>query len=273
MPDPDNKPDDKGTPPDPNAVKPGAQPVVPPTGEPTPPASEPKPAGEPKPGNSDVVPQWRLNQEYGIRKRLERENADLKAQINPPTPAAEPSRPVWEEYEAQGKTAEQFNSDWIQYEVKEGIKAGKVKDAADTQQADLQTRWDNANINFQQKSLAAKAVHTDFDDVMNTGMAAGINLPPHVRLAISESDNAGELGYHVFKNHETAYKLMSYSPEQALIEIGRISATLPAGNGQSDPNLSKTPDPPNPLGGGSKAVTEFHNGMTKEEYFATRKPL
>jgi len=228
----------------------------------------PEPKVEPTPQVENTVPMHRFNDVYGKMKSLERQ---IQANERPaPEPSAnpEPSEPNWEQYESQGKTVEQFNGDYIGYQIKLGIAASKQQDVEQANINSMQDRHQKAGLNFASKAQAARLTTPDFDAVMSSADTQGISFSPEINLAISESPRAAELAYHTVKNPQVAYRLMSMPPEQALMELGSIMANLPTGNSQPDLNLTKANPPPNPLGPGGNSNTEIDENSSIAEFQA-----
>lgn len=259
-------------------VDPNAQPPVDPAASATPPAepsgNEPPAEGDKKTQDNAVVPQFRFNEVYGQLKESQRKVAELEQKKSPPvndTPAA-PSEPNWAEYEAQGKTVEQFNADWVDFKVDKKLQASANETATKKAENALADRRTKAGLNFQTKAIAARAAHPDFDAKLQAASNVGIKFSPEINLLISESKEAGELIYHMANNHEDAYKLMTLPPNEALMELGRIKSTLQAGNSQPDANLTKVGNPPDTLNGGAPATAKFKDGDSLDA-FSTAFPV
>jgi len=216
----------------------------------------PEATPEPTPAVENTVPMHRFNDVYGKMKSLERQ---IQANAQPAPEQRvnqETEEPNWEQYEAQGKSVESFNADYIGFQVKKGIEANKAQEAETANVNNLQERQQKAGLNFQSQAQAARLSTPDFDSVLASADAQGINFSPEINLAISESPRAAELAYHVVKDPQVAYRLMSMPPNQAFMELGSIMASLPtAGNSQPDLNLTKTNPPPNPIGPGGNTNT------------------
>jgi hypothetical protein len=231
---------------------------------------EAKPEG--KPDNTAVIPEWRFKQEYKARKELERKVQELesKAQAKPETPKGSKA-PNWEEYESQGKSVAEFNEDYLDYHYESKRAKEREREAQQTQESAWQDRTMKASLNYQMKSQSAKANHEDYDIAIQNAQNIGIGFAPIINLNIDEDENAGELRYHLSTNHEDAYALMSLPHDKAIAKLGRISAKLPTGKSQPA-NLTKTGEPPEPLNGGGKAPSKFHEKMSLSEFDAMFPP-
>ena len=137
-------------------------------------------------------------------QELERENLELKGKIPQPKEIVEPKREAF-------ATEEEFVEAKIQYGVDQGIK----KRDAEREEAN---RLERAN-----KRLAeAKEIVPDFEAVT----AANLNWPGAVAHYMRGSDMFAELGYHFAKNPAELTRIANLRPEQQLVAVGKIEATL-----------------------------------------------
>lgn len=224
----------------------------------------------------ETVPEWLYKKEFKNSKNLARENAKLKEQINgSKSDAIEETQttsntPNWDDYQAQGKTVEEYNNDYVNHLVEKGVNEGLAKAESKKTEAqkasDFEERQAKAYQNVQTKTMATRAAHADFDKVLEAGNNANISFSPEIELLISENENAGELFYNLVKDHGMAYKIMGMPYEQAVMELGRFSAGISAVNNQQDPNLSQIQDSPTPLDVGGSPVTEFSKDMSDADF-------
>jgi len=230
---------------------------------------ETKPEAKPEGKPDAVIPEWRFKQEYKAKKELERENAELKAKVNSKPAESQPlqNEPVWEDYEAQGKTVTDFNKDYLDFHYDSKRAKEKEQETAQTQQSEWNDRTMKATLNYQTKSQSARANHQDYDAKIQEAQSIGIGFAPAINLLIDESENAGELRYHLSTNHEAAYKLMSLPIDKAILKLGSIAGKLPTGKSQPV-NMTNTEQPPEPLHGGGKAPTKWREGGTLAEFKA-----
>jgi len=228
-----------------------------------------KPVEEPK---LETVPQHVYNKLYGKMKHMEKElaghNTPTQQESNTPQ---EPSEPNWEQYEAEGRTVEQFNADYIKHQVNLGIEANKQQEAerADTQSLD--DRYRAADMNFSQKMHSVTSANPDFQETHRAAVDAGIQFSPEIDLAIREAPKAGELFHHLLKNHQVSYELMRLSEQSgqaALVHLGTIMATLPTGNSQPALNLTKANPPPNPISDGGNSQIEIDENSSIADFQA-----
>jgi hypothetical protein len=98
----------------------------------------------------------------------------------------------------------------------------------------------------------------DFNDVAS----AIPELPNGVADALVQSENGAELIYHLGTHLDMADKLANMSPQQAMMELGRISAGMTA---KPEVKASAAPDPIAPLNsGGSLSADGGPKGATYE---------
>ena len=183
-------------------------------------------------------------------KDAERKAQEYEAKTS--TPAANTSTPA--------APASDGAPDWADYEA-----AGKSEREKTSQNA-LADRQTKAEVNLQTKAAAARAAHPDFDATIDAARNLGIGFAPSLELAISEHENAGELGYQLAKNHDVAYKLMTLPPEQALLALGTFIAKMPTGNSQPANKLTELNPPITPLNGGGAPVTQYADDMSDADF-------
>jgi hypothetical protein len=136
-------------------------------------------------------------------------------------------------------------------------KAGTDKAAAE-QSASIVADWTA-------KATAAKTEFPDFDEVVNKPETP-ISVP--MAHAIIAAENGPAIAYHFGKNPAEAARISALNPVQAMIEIGRLSATLGM---KPAVTVSKAPDPITPLASASeRATTKTADEETAEEYFVRR---
>ena len=253
-------------------VAPGDTPAIEtPAAAPVAPVAPEKPDGEPARQDSPKVPLSRLQEETRKRRDAERELEWMKRQQPQPTPSQpqDPSPPKWEDYERQGKSAEQFNMDVVSHIAEHKARQlfdDERKRVQDSQNHNaFEDRKRGAASNFEQKSLEARSRFTDFDSSIQAMDDAGIRFPDTVALLIAESDQAADLAYHLAKNPEEAFKLSSMPVEKAIFQLGRIESTLSKGNG-SPVKTTNTPAPVIPVASDSPSKKLDWATMPQEEY-------
>ena len=235
------------------------------------------PEGEKAPEVPKTVPMDRFTTVYRRMKDAERKAQEYEAKTSTPaantsTPAAPASdgAPDWADYEAAGKSEADFTNDWVDHKIRQGVSDGiarsKETEREKTSQNALADRQTKAEVNLQTKAAAARAAHPDFDATIDAARNLGIGFAPSLELAISEHENAGELGYQLAKNHDVAYKLMTLPPEQALLALGTFIAKMPTGNSQPANKLTELNPPITPLNGGGAPVTQYADDMSDADF-------
>ena len=122
----------------------------------------------------------------------------------------------------------------------------KVEEAVSKQVANQRESASKATAQEAQSAFNERIValgKDDFDQVAN----AIPTLPDGVAGALVNSENGAELIYHLGQHLDVADKLASMTPNQAMMELGRISATM-----STKPNIktSAAPDPIEPISSG-----------------------
>lgn len=85
-------------------------------------------------------------------------------------------------------------------------------------------------------------------------------LPAGVAATIMTLDDGAAMAYHLAENLDLANSLASMTPQQALMQLGKISATL---NNKPEIKLSAAPEPIEPLkSGGSLSKERGPSGAT-----------
>lgn len=173
--------------------------------------------------------------EYEGRRTAEERVEALKKELEDLKKAAEqPKAPVRPKRESFG-TQEAYEDALLAYgrEVDKAENAKKaITDGAEREKARQQAVINAANARI----AHAREVVEDFDEVIG---AADIVVPPHVGIAMQESDMLAELGYHFAKHPEELERLAKLSPARAVVEIGKIESKLqpfPAAKAGKAPN-------------------------------------
>jgi len=79
------------------------------------------------------------------------------------------------------------------------------------------------------------------------------DLPNGVAAALVQAENGPEIIYHLGKNLDIADKLAGMTPNMAMMEIGRISATM---NTKPPVKLTSAPEPIEPVSSGGSLSTK-----------------
>ena len=140
-----------------------------------------------------------------------------------------------------------FNAALIDYKVAEQVSQA-VAQVTSTQSDAVKARESQeAQQGFNDRIVAL--AKPDFDEVANNVPL----LPNGVADALVRSENGAELIYHLGNHLDLADKIANMSPQAAMMELGRISATMAA---TPAVKLSAAPDPIEPLNSGGSISQE-----------------
>ena len=231
--------------------------------------SAPSPAddpGEPEPKKDRV--QERINQitaeKYAEKRRADELERRLKEFDKPKEsePAIKPPR--LEDFDYDDERFYQANTEYVrqlaQQEAANAFQSIKQREQAETESK----RQNDMIVQHMVRVDQFSAEHKDFSDV-----AARIpNLPDQTLLAIMAADNSPEIVYHLGSNQDLADKLASSDPITAARMIGRLEAQLSSSPPKK--NISKAPDPIEPIRGGS-AVDVDEDKLSTDEWIARRR--
>lgn len=209
--------------------------------------------------------QPRIDELTRARREAEREAAYWRQMAQAQaTPEKAPEKPTPDKFSDYGEYVEAL-TDWKAAQAAEKVTAKMLSERAQAQQAAT------AQETWQSRAAEARKQLTDFDEVMSS---ADVPMRGTVIEALKESDRGPELAYHLAKNPDVAQRLNTMSERQALIELGRLEASLAAPQGKSPPpvKLTQAPKPASvgaPLG--SSATTKSPEKMSMDEWIAFRK--
>jgi len=176
-----------------------------------------------------------------------------------PKVLARPSMPTRESVEydddAYANAMDQYQDDLeayhnqqfdLRYQKREEDRLNQV---AEAQQVELAEQTEEAFQKRQDAFIAAtgadgKAKYPDYEKVVFTD---NVKITTIVASAIKEAENGPEMLYAIAKSQNLMNKLLTVSPTQALIELGKLSVkTKSAG---SKKKVTKAPDPIEPIDG------------------------
>jgi hypothetical protein len=146
-----------------------------------------------------------------------------------------------------------FNAATIKYQVAEAVKS----QAEAAQQTAAKASAEQSQAAFNERIAALNK--PDFADVAN----AIPELPNGVADALVQSENGAELVYHLGTHLDMADKLATMTPQQAMMELGRISANMSA---QPNIKLSAAPDPIEPISSGGSLSKDLGEMSMDEIY-------
>lgn len=160
-----------------------------------------------------------------LRKRLE----ELESK-----PKAEAKKPSLEDFDYDDSS---YQDALIEYRVQKALEDKETAQAKAAQQAQAQ----EAQAAFNER--VEKLNKPDFWDAANSIPT----LDSSVAQALTLADEGAELIYHLGTHLDQADKLANMQPNQALLYIGKLSASL---NKKPDIKLSAAPDPIEPINSG-----------------------
>ncbi len=170
-----------------------------------------------------------------------------EATANPLTPASK--APTLEDHDFDEAA---FSAATIKHQVAEAVK----EQTETSRQAAAKVSAEQSQAAFNERIVALNK--PDFADVAN----AIPQLPNGVADALVQSENGAELIYHLGTHLDAADKLANMSPQQAMMELGRISVGMTA---KPEVKTSAAPDPIAPLNsGGSLSQERGPTGATFE---------
>lgn len=182
---------------------------------------------------------------------------DLQAKLD----ELEAKKPTLTEPTLEGHEYDEdaFNKANVAYQVQEQVKA-ELK----TQKAQQE--------HLNQEAAAQKSLDTFNERVTTLGKddfaakASAIpDLPAGVADAIMSLENGAEMVYHLGSNLDKADALANMSPMAAMMELGRLSASISV---KPETKLSAAPDPIEPVKSGSAINSEVGDDMPMDEWMA-----
>jgi hypothetical protein len=226
---------------------------APPVGEPEAPV---KTAPDSEPDDSQEMeesPPQRPSSRQRRIDRLTRENAELQKRLEaleqkaapavapPVEPPAVAGRPDLKDF----KTLEEYTeaiTDWKLNQRAAAYQADQEKRVAETAARTLQDSW-------AERDAAAAKAHPDYRELMDS---TEIPVGPGVlaaRQALLEEDNGAEILYWLAARPAELKRIASLSPAKAILEIGKLAATLAPSTSPENtrPKVSSAPRPPSPL--------------------------
>ena len=171
-------------------------------------------------------------------EQLERENQQIKAQLKPaPVVEGPPDR-------AKFETDQAYFDAMVNYQVDRRFKEKQAEDAQRAQELAAREIAQQAGARIER----AIEMVPDFKEVTE---AVDTPVPPHIAGYMQKSTMLAELGYHFAKHPEVLERLSKLPPDEALVDIGEIKATLKpfAPVAKADDGEGEKPEPSEPNGG------------------------
>ena len=209
--------------------------------------------------------QARIDELTRARHEAEREAAywrgvAAKPEAKAPAEPAAQERPTPDKFEKYDDYVEALAEWKAEAKVAEAVQKLESKATQSKQAAEQDTRAKT----WADRTAAFSKAQPDFTEVMST---ADVQVAGHVMDALLESEKGPELAYHLAKNPDEAARISQLPQNRALVELGKLEASL-----QTKPvlkSVTKTPAPISPVGSG-RATTPNLADMSMDEYRAYR---
>lgn len=227
-------------------AEPKAEDPAPKTRAEEPKAEEPEAAPHKKTGSQRA--RERAEREAARAAALEQENAEMKAKLSAPVGVTDPTEPKLENFESLEAYTEALKAhvSW------KAVTEAEARFKADQQRREFegkQSQWKEADAKFSAK-------HPDWDDAIEDLQEAVSGLDPKsapgfhaLDAALSESDIAPALKYHLGKNPDELRRLAAMSPIKAVKELARIEDRLSQPPQEKPKPTSQAPPPIKPASG------------------------
>lgn len=243
-----------------------------------------------------------LNEERLARQRLEARLAGTSpaAATDKPTNdagAKEDTEP--DENAVNPKTGKPWTS-WKEFNAEHTrwvLRQEKLAETAKASQTADQTELQKTFQAHAERLTAAKAKYSDWDEVSET-LTKEATVPEGVAMTLVELKNGPEVIYHLAKNPEVLKELRGMSELEAIAEVGAIAKELrtkaaaadatvktaadaaakaadksgkkPDGSPAKQQVNSASPDPIDPVGGGSSNTTVDRSKISTTDYIKGR---
>lgn len=164
-------------------------------------------------------------------------------------------------------------SDWKADSKSKPTKKDDDKDAAADEDNGKKTEQDNdpefteALEDVQDAFTESRTKYDDFDALVVE--QKDLQISREMVIAMAESDDPGEIAYHLGKNKEEAARIAKLSPIAQAREIGKLEAKLAAKPRQPSKKTTEAPDPIDPVKGNDSTKKSMKD-MDFAEYERTR---
>ena len=152
-----------------------------------------------------------------------------------------------------------FNKRSVAFQVQEQVKAELTTQKAQQDQTDQQAEAQAELSKFNERAEALGK-----DDFAVKAKAIP-ELPEGVASAIMSLENGAEMVYHLGSNLDKADALSSMTPMAAMMELGRISASISV---KPEIKTSAAPDPIEPVTAGSALSDKIDDEMSIDSWMA-----
>jgi hypothetical protein len=154
---------------------------------------------------------------------------------------------------------DEFNKATVAYEVQEQVAAELASQKTKQEQLNQKAKMQQSLDTFNERATALGK--DDFEDKAN----AVPELPAGVADAIMGLENGAEMVYHLGTHLDLADSLASMSPMAAMMELGKISASMSV---KPEIKTSAAPDPIETLNSGSALNAEVGDEMSIDAWMA-----
>ena len=222
-------------------------------------ATEPK-GDEPKAnGVQERINKITADKHKEIRQReaSDKRADDLQAKLD----LIEANKPTLEQpnLEEHNYDEEAFNKATVAYQVQEQVKAELTTQKAKQDQTDQKAAAEQVQVKFDERADALGK--EDFAAKAN----AIPKLPEGVVDAIMTLENGAEMVYHLGSNLDKADSLAKMTPMAAMMELGKISASMSI---KPEIKTSAAPDPIDPINSGSALSDKMDDEMSIDTWMA-----
>ena len=152
-----------------------------------------------------------------------------------------------------------FNKRSVAFQVQEQVKAELTTQKAKQDQTDQKAAAEQVQVKFDERADALGK--EDFAAKAN----AIPKLPEGVVDAIMTLENGAEMVYHLGSNLDKADSLAKMTPMAAMMELGKISASMSV---KPEIKTSAAPDPIEPVTAGSALSEKMDDEMSIENWMA-----
>lgn len=211
--------------------------------------------------------QPRIDELTRARHEAEREAAYWKgvAESGKGTPSAKADaaeKPTPDKFSDHNEYVEAL----AEWKADQRIEAALSKRDAEAKQAQQRVERETRASTWNERQAKFAETAPDFAEVLES---ANTPIPSHVMEALLESEQGPALAYHLAKNPDAAQRIASMSERAALVELGKLSASLDSPK-PALKSVTKAPAPIKPVASGSGNVIDLAKA-SQAEYEAYRK--
>ena len=159
---------------------------------------------------------------------------------------------------------------WVQRQIDFGVKQKLQEERAKQEKTAAEQEALTVRAGFEERAEKFAATHTDFKAViLNPALP---QLHPRAAGAMVRSDQSAAILYHLGKNPDFAARVARMTPDQQVMQIGRIegivSSQAPAPKPQKQKVSNAPPPPTTTTGGTSRGKDPTDPSMSMDEFVA-----